>query len=1037
VPIIVGTDRPEYGRGAGVRAGPVRFHASLAGDQFTDPCQSTLDGYTKFGRIHSRSRQGIECSPLLIGRGCAMTLTTENPSNTGARFVGRAREIRSLRDAVRALDAGDQVTVEVVGEPGIGKTSLVREALAGCGVPVAAGTGTEVERRVPFHVFRQAFGRPLPADVPPHDPGLDDPDLADAERGPLPDGVARASLDARRFRTYQALRRLLARGAARGLALVLDDLHWADRSSTELIHHLLRHPVPAPLLLVLVYRPRQMAVPAPFGLAAPAEAAWARPGGPACRIELGPLSARESAELLGEPADSAGLLRRHEESAGNPLYLAATGHGGSGSDADAVLARLLPEWTVLPMAELAVLATAAVLGERFDTPLLAAAAGLPARAVADATRRLARRDLLRPVAGAAAFTFRHPVVRAAVYRSTDPLWRLDAHRRALDALLRCGGPAAACAVHVEQLLAGPDIDRADWSIDVLLRAAEEAGHDAPEAAARWLRLALRAAGVGAPAASGDSVVDGPPGQLVETRELLQRILPLVPAGHDGRRAAAVASWARTEWLLGNYAEASAILRRELSTVLTSDLDPTPPARLRQLAAEFSAVAILSGRTRAVSRLVEGVASGVEQHVRKAAPAEGVRPDGAGADWADLLAARGLAAVHDGHVEQARELVAAGIPVVDGLPDADLVEHPNCLVTLGLTEMFLERYADAARHLDRGLALARRFARDHTLPQILLGRCQVAYYTGRLATASDLARQAGAAARRNGGRDLLCFALSFEAEAAMCRAQPSDGGRAVELARAAVALAPDREGWPGRTAAMALAQATLAAGDHRGCAEQVLDAGGDEDLSGLQASQRPMWYRLLCDAALAAGDLAAAGRWADLGSAAADRLGLPGQRGFAESGRAGLLLARGLAAEAAALFQIAAGRFRRQGMALQEGLALAGAANAAEAAGDTGPAAQHRRRALDIADWCGSALVASRLREPSSEPAPALPFPPGLEPLTERERQIAMLAATGATTRAIGRALTISPRTVEAHLSRIYRKLELPSRAALVALVARS
>ncbi|MBM0278247.1 helix-turn-helix transcriptional regulator [Micromonospora sp. STR1s_6] len=66
-----------------------------------------------------------------------------------------------------------------------------------------------------------------------------------------------------------------------------------------------------------------------------------------------------------------------------------------------------------------------------------------------------------------------------------------------------------------------------------------------------------------------------------------------------------------------------------------------------------------------------------------------------------------------------------------------------------------------------------------------------------------------------------------------------------------------------------------------------------------------------------------------------------------------------------------------------------------------------------------------------------PVGPGeVAALTDREWHIARLAATGATSRLIGRQLNISPRTVEAHLTRIYRKAGVASRSALVAWVAR-
>jgi DNA-binding CsgD family transcriptional regulator len=71
---------------------------------------------------------------------------------------------------------------------------------------------------------------------------------------------------------------------------------------------------------------------------------------------------------------------------------------------------------------------------------------------------------------------------------------------------------------------------------------------------------------------------------------------------------------------------------------------------------------------------------------------------------------------------------------------------------------------------------------------------------------------------------------------------------------------------------------------------------------------------------------------------------------------------------------------------------------------------------------------------SVEPGPEQADP--LSKLTRRERQIALIAGTGVTTRLIARELFLSPRTVDAHLARIYRKLNVASRTGLAALVAR-
>ncbi|WFE92884.1 LuxR family transcriptional regulator [Micromonospora sp. WMMD987] len=945
---------------------------------------------------------------------------------SGPPFVGRRPEIARIQAAyTESTHTGRQVACEVVGDPGIGKTRLVHAALDRCAptLPRAVGTCVEAEQDIPFHVFRHAFGALHPAGSGARRQAVGGIDAAGAlvprEAGPL---------DVRLFRTYQLARRLLTLAARDGLALVLDDLHWADPSSTGLVTHLLRYPVPVPLLLLLVYRPRQTATVMPFG---PPE-----PGVPAGRfrdrIELGPLSPAETVELYPD-SDPAELAERHDRAGGNPGYLAALADtppvdadravalpvdadravalpSGPSRLTDRAVATLRAEWAGLPSVDAVCLRAAAVLDTPCAVDLLAEVAQLPTPVATEAAWRLVRRDLLRAAPAAAGFAFRHPVLRTAVRQDTDVAWRVEAQHRALDALVARGAPPAARVAQVEALLTLPHDRPVGPYVDVLCRAAQEIRRDAPDLAVRWLRTALRALRppAGSPTSRHDVTlllarITGEAGNLAESRALLREVVPELPADPGGRRARAVAQWVRVERLLGNYAEAAAISRRELIGT------PTRSAGTYQLATELGAVGILSGHP---------------------APMSGDAPDGdaSGIDRAGLLAVRGLAAAHDGAVDLARDLLATSAPIVDALPDRDLRDHPDCLLALGLAELFLERPTDATRHLDRGIALVRDAHRDDGLCQLLLGRSQVAYHRGQLGTVIGLTTEAGIVARRIGSRSLLSFALAFEAQATAWRGGPRDDERAVALARGAVELATDLDSWSGRTAATALATATLLAGDPDTCVEMLTDAGGDGRLTRLQASLRPMWHELLCAAALAGGDLAEAERRAREAMAAADLIDLSGQRAFAESAYGEVLLARGEVAAAMPYLRTAADRFRMAGMTLRHSLALVAVARAAEAVDQGGPAARARQQALDLAVRCGTERVGLRLTRPVRALAETA--------LTDREWHIARLASTGVTNRLIGRRLHISPRTVEAHLTRIYRKAGVESRSGLVAWVSR-
>nr|WP_244236664.1 LuxR family transcriptional regulator [Micromonospora violae] len=942
------------------------------------------------------------------------------------RFVGRREQLARIgRAQATVLNRGWQMVCEVVGEPGIGKTWFVREALERCAptVPWAFGTCSPDERGVPFHVFRHAFTqgrtprRVVRAGRPTEKSWAES--VAAAPAAP-----ARVS-DARRFRTYQLARRLIGVAARDGLVLVLDDLHWADASSTGLIAHLLRYPVRAPLLLVLVYRPRQMATPMPFGPPDPPDGHTNTQPTSHDRVELRPLSLAEVA-LLHPQTDQVELRARYDLTGGNPGYLAVLPNGPtpSGSDptgeahgarlSDAAVAVLRREWADRPPVELACLRAGAIVDAPFTADLLAEVAQVPVSLAVEAGWRLARLDLIRRVPGTGRFAFRHPVLRMAVAQDTDPAWQVQACARALTALVDLGAPPADRARYAERLLALPNGGWVDRCVNVLCRAAQEVRCETPDLAIRWLRLALRALRPTAGLAQRRQDVSlalaqitGEAGDLAESRALLQEIVPLFPADPQGRRVQVVALWARVERLLGNYAEAAAISRRELAALPAG----AGPADGYRLATEIGVAGILAGHP--VTELPDVL--------------NGDR-GGSDADRASLLAVRGLAAALDGVLDDARGLLDAGARIVDSLPDRDVRDHPDCLTALGLSELYLERQADAVRHLDRGLTLVRAAHRDDGLCQLLLGRSQVAYQCGQLNTAIGLATEAGIVARRIGSHHLLSFALAFEAEATAWRGGLRDDERAVALARSAVGIATDLATWCGRTAATALATGALLSGDPATCTELVLSAGGDSRLSRLQASLRPRWYELLCAAALAAGDVADAERQARLAMAEADQVGLPGQRGFAESAYGEVLLACGEVGAALPHLEAAAGLFRASGMVLRRSLALASLARAADAADQTAVSARARRRALELAAWCGTERVGLRLARPVG--------PREVAALTDREWHIARLAATGATSRLIGRQLNISPRTVEAHLTRIYRKAGVASRSGLVAWVAR-
>ena len=216
-------------------------------------------------------------------------------------LVGRTEELASLDRLLARLADGEPAAVEVARDPGIGKTRLLSELARRAdaqGHTVSGGSASELERDLPFSVFVDALDEYLQA--------IDRRRLAALEEGVLaelatifPSLPAQAdgrpvAIQQERYRSQCAVRRLLeVLGQRRPLVLVLDDVHWADAASVELLDALLQRPPGAPVLLVLALRPRQTTEL----LAAALERAH-RSGGLE-RLELGPLTAAEAQELVG------------------------------------------------------------------------------------------------------------------------------------------------------------------------------------------------------------------------------------------------------------------------------------------------------------------------------------------------------------------------------------------------------------------------------------------------------------------------------------------------------------------------------------------------------------------------------------------------------------------------------------------------------------------------------------------------------------------------------------------------------------------
>src|SRR5919107_2232421 len=179
-------------------------------------------------------------------------------------LAGRQPELEILDRAFADVRDGRLVAVQLVGEPGIGKSALLDEMADradAAGALVLGGAPSELDRTLPFGVFVEALDDYLHG-LSPGRLRFRQPDVLGELATVFPalthvDRDHQVAGQHERYRTHRAVRELLELlAAAQPVVLVLDDLHWADPASVELLSAILRRPPAGPVLLGLGMRPR-------------------------------------------------------------------------------------------------------------------------------------------------------------------------------------------------------------------------------------------------------------------------------------------------------------------------------------------------------------------------------------------------------------------------------------------------------------------------------------------------------------------------------------------------------------------------------------------------------------------------------------------------------------------------------------------------------------------------------------------------------------------------------------------------------------
>lgn len=986
------------------------------------------------------------------GRGCGALFGV-------GELVGRAAELARLDAVLAGLDRPDAPTaVDIAGEPGIGKSRLLGEVCARArkaGFTVLRGRATEYEQHIPFQAFADALADVTPGTLDA-DPLLAEADavlhgLRTAQGASGGDGAEladRSGADhggATRFGLHRAMAALLSRlGEGGGLVLAVDDLHWADPASRELVDHLIRHPAHGRVLLVVARRGRQTPTSLTATLARGADS------GAVLHVALEPLPEQESVLALAADLPPDQAKRLYAASEGNPLYLLSllhayrgdspshplTAHAGgprmSAESADALgvpsglASLLLDELTTLTGPQRRVVEAVAALGDHATPAMLAVATDAAAPEVEEHTAALARRDLLRLGPGGR-WALRHPLMRALVYENAPAGQRAEVHRRAARELARGGASAAERAHHVEHAFTGWDPEAAD----VLTEAAAQLASTAPATAAHLLHVVLTRMPDTAEHARrrGELVLAraralGVSGSPRESRELLHTLIGTLEAGgHPELRTEAIAQCAVMERHLGHSPEATALLRRELSRT-----PGPPPGQAVPLGLALGMSALLTASYPEVRADVARALDAARAHSESTGDATGE---------AAALALAALGEAYEGRTEDAARYADAARDLADALIDPSLTDLCESLVWLAWAEALLERYADAERHLTRGLDIARRSGQLLVLPHLLTSRAFVHLNTCRLPSALESAEEAESIARAVGSGDLLAFTLAIKT-LILILARPLGDGSALATGEEAVAAAGGSKGWWAALAWCMLGHAAFLSGDPHRAREAIVSTGGGPELPLLQPSIRPAQLDTLVNAALSTGDLAQAERWAAQAAREADLLGLSGQRAAALRAAATLAEHRGDIDEAVRLLDAVIDEHARHGLPLWEAYALLRAVPLVQRAGQGPRAAVMWQRAHRLATDGGARLLvdlAELVRPQLVAEAPLVP--PELADLTARELEVATLIAEGLSNQAIAARLWLSRRTVETHLSAIYRKCGIPSRSALASLMTRT
>jgi DNA-binding CsgD family transcriptional regulator len=911
-------------------------------------------------------------------------------------LVGRSVECERIDRLLMAARAGRSGALLVHGEAGVGKTALLEYGRSEAdGMTVLGVRGLEAEAQLAFAGLEQLLSGVL--DRITVGPARQHQALAGAlGRGP-------ATRDDR-FVIYAATLSALASVAADHRTLVLvDDMQWLDAPSAEALAFTARRLGAEGLAIIFSRRD--------------GDDLHERSG--VELLELGGLDAGSAAELLRSrasgPVSTSVAELLHRATAGNPLALceqarlltAAQLRGEEaveepvpvGRNLDRALRRRL---VALPFAtrRALVVAAASRSGAMAEVSRALGALGITEGALdaAEADGIVALRH--------GTLTFVHPLMRSAAYYSDDPAARRAAHRALADALVD-DTTAASRAWHLAAAAPQPDEE-----------VAQALEHAAVQARAR-----------GAPAASADAWEAA--ARL--TPDVPSRVRRLIEAGRDlhlaGRAERALAALEQALDVAGDplvradiqHLRARVELFRgaparthELLVSAAEDVQPLDPVRAGMMLADAAFTAITRAHPRealALARRAVSVAGEIPVEVRAA-----------------LSISLGSALILCGEAADGYAVLLQAEPLAHS---DDLFTASTASVALASGHVWLERYEKAAGLLGAVVARLRRAGAVSMLPYPLAALADAERLRGNWQSAYASATESVTLAEDVGQHSELGLSVAQLAlvEAGMGRAAECR----VTVARALEIAGRLELGSVVHFAGGALGLLELGEGRLDEAIALLDRIGRAATAVGVGEPSVVPWAQDLAEAYVRAGRREEADETLVLLAAQAQRTGR-------RSAHAAVARCRGLMAETAdevdARFAEALAWHRQESPPFERARTDLCFGERLRRARRRADARTVLRRALETFDALGARSWAARARaELAATGERARPREPSAaERLTAQELQVAMIVANGSTNNEAAAALFVSPKTIEAHLTHIYRKLGLRSRTELAGLV---